>query len=846
MNSTRLASRALLVLFAFASCTPTAAVADDQGVWAPLVPPWRTGHSAVYDPVADRWLLFGGRDFHRGVLFDDVWEYSFGPDPGWKRLTPAGGGPGGRIEHSAIFDLPRNRMIVFGGRTEDFATHFNDAWALDLAGEPTWIELHPPEPLPSTRYNHTATYDPVRERMVVFGGIPVYDDNTWTLSLAGAPEWTEHDTESGEFGGGAWSSHSAVYDDRFDRVVVFGGAHGLAFGYRDDTWVITLGDPMTLVPLVTPGGPPPARGEHAAAYDRARDRMLVFGGDVGFDSVNDLWQLTLPAFGAPTWTALLPGAPAPEPRNGHSAVLDPVRDRMIMFGKAVDADSWELSLAGGGVWKQLSPVPRIGHSAIYDPSRHRMLVFCGIDILGAEQFELWSLTLGDHAFWSRMVTSGLAPRRRWDHSAVYDPLAGQMIIFGGVGDGELLRDTHALLLAGEPPIWISILPLGPRPDARRDHSAIFDPVRNRMIVLDGIGGAQDVWALDPAGAGAWVELLPPGGPPADRSGHAAIYDPVRDRMVTFAGDGAAACLSDLWVLNMRAGEVWDELLPVGGGLPSERSEHTAVYDPLRDRMVVFAGSCDRGGGPRLNNTYAIVPERGPRWQPLLPTGEYPPPRVRHSAIAQPDRDRMVVYGGLTSFGYLSDVYALTWSDAPTPVAAALWRVEVEPDRVSLVWFSGDRSRPTATVERRVQASEWTPVGSVTAAVSGYLSFVDTVVVPGGRYGYRLAVKAQEGFDRTPETWVDVPGAPEMALGGLQPNPAEGKLLASFSLPARAPARLELLDVTGRAVLSRDVGELGPGSHLLDLGPASRLPAGVYLIRLTQRARSLTVKAAILN
>jgi hypothetical protein len=89
-------------------------------------------------------------------------------------------------------------------------------------------------------------------------------------------------------------------------------------------------------------------------------------------------------------------------------------------------------------------------------------------------------------------------------------------------------------------------------------------------------------------------------------------------------------------------------------------------------------------------------------------------------------------------------------------------------------------------------------------------------------------------------------SPAFALVGAEPNPTARELRVAFSLPTEAPARLELLDIAGRALAVRDVGALGPGHHVLDLTESRALPAGVYLLRLTQSGRSLTQRAVIVR
>ena len=127
--------------------------------------------------------------------------------------------------------------------------------------------------------------------------------------------------------------------------------------------------------------------------------------------------------------------------------------------------------------------------------------------------------------------------------------------------------------------------------------------------------------------------------------------------------------------------------------------------------------------------------------------------------------------------------------------------------------------------------------------SGQLRYEDRAVSAGDRYPYRLGYLESGVEEFTAETCVEVPTL-ALALEGLRPNPAMGELVASFTLPSGAPARLQLLDVTGRVWLAREVGDLGPGSHLVRLGGS--MPAGMYWLRLTQTGRSLLARGVVVR
>ena len=88
---------------------------------------------------------------------------------------------------------------------------------------------------------------------------------------------------------------------------------------------------------------------------------------------------------------------------------------------------------------------------------------------------------------------------------------------------------------------------------------------------------------------------------------------------------------------------------------------------------------------------------------------------------------------------------------------------------------------------------------------------------------------------------------DFALRGFAPNPARlGALQVALTLPGAAPARLELLDLSGRRLLEREVGELGPGVHVVPLDGAGQLRSGVYWLRLEQDGRAVTTRGVVMR
>jgi hypothetical protein len=185
-------------------------------------------------------------------------------------------------------------------------------------------------------------------------------------------------------------------------------------------------------------------------------------------------------------------------------------------------------------------------------------------------------------------------------------------------------------------------------------------------------------------------------------------------------------------------------------------------------------------------------------------------------------------------------------DVETPTLLSLVSAHAAPDRVELVWFAPARDVASATVYRRSEGDDWSDRGRISADGTGRLTFEDADVIAGTRYGYRLGVVASGAEEFLGESWVEVPAAAEMALAGFRSNPAGDDLSVEFSLPDGAPARLELFDVGGRRIASREVGTLGAGTHVVTFESERRPAPGVYLLRLSRGDRSLTTRGAILR
>ena len=126
-------------------------------------------------------------------------------------------------------------------------------------------------------------------------------------------------------------------------------------------------------------------------------------------------------------------------RHRHSAVWDSSAKRIIVFGGVVPAigvvdslleydsitDSWSSPNATG-------PSARSGHLAVWDSSVGVMIMCCG-----SSNLDLWAYT---GTSWIELQSAGSLNGRNLA-SAVYDPVSGYMMAFGGIYNNSQLASV---------------------------------------------------------------------------------------------------------------------------------------------------------------------------------------------------------------------------------------------------------------------------------------------------------------------------------------------------------------------------------------------------------------------
>jgi len=302
------------------------AQAQDMG------PAPRNGHGLAFDPERGKLVLFGGMAGDKPM--NDTWEWN---GHLWTQLADTGPSP--RAYHGMAYDPSGRRVLVFGGADSEAVgdnnarNYLSDTWGWD--GE-TWIQLA--DTGPSARQAPAMATDPVRKRVVLFGGGQI---SAQAANQASADTW-EWDglswTELADTGPIGRLDAKATYDREAAVVLLFGGAGtGPALA---DTWAWD----GQLWRQVADMGPSPRIGHAMASLNSA---IILFGGleiqagDAGASSLNDTW-----AWMDGAWRQIQDMGPAPRSKHAMACVADPNKgDRVTLFGgQAADMqrDTWRL------------------------------------------------------------------------------------------------------------------------------------------------------------------------------------------------------------------------------------------------------------------------------------------------------------------------------------------------------------------------------------------------------------------------------------------------------------------------------------------------------------------------
>ena len=595
-------------------------------------PSSRTGSRAVYDEEVLSVVMFGGMTAPdaatgRAYALSETWEFD---GTRWIRRHPAGSPPG-RASHAMVYDSNRDQSIIFGGRAG--SDLLADTWAYrgDWYSR-RWEQIETPN-APAARHLPAAAFDPLRDRMVIYGGQNLSEDGREFVNLY----------DMWEFDGTTWTQVMAEgpkirkpllsYDEARNQLILLGNDETLATQmYIYDAAAQTWNE-------VTPEALPPCVNDSAITYDSDKHLTYVIGGvcvpsdptksspsteelfawdgttwtkvttertlfrsvDAAFAYYGN-WQ-ALVMFGGTVaytsnpradtsmffrenWVTPPLDVTSPSPRSLFAMSADPVNEAIWLLGGSTEgfpaSDFWKFQ---DGFWHRVeaeeTPACDSPLSA-FDKDRSRLVVVCGDSSTHEWNGEAWQ------AFTN---LSKKPENRRFSH-LVYDENLKKTVLYGGYNAvGDYLDQTWTW----NGTAWTEVNAKR-RPHLRSLAAMWYDPILRKTVLYGGIGRKEregrlerfnDMWSFD---GSTWTELSPATVPPT-RYGAQVGVNPITNRTVLFGGlvletvDNVQRQVyaNDTWEWN---GSTWRQITTPGA---IARENSRMAWDYSGEGFILFGG-----------------------------------------------------------------------------------------------------------------------------------------------------------------------------------------------------------------------------------------------------------------
>jgi hypothetical protein len=375
-----------------------------------------------------------------------------------------------------------------------------------------------------------------------------------------------------------------------------------------------------------------------------------------------------------------------------------------------------------------------------------------------------------------------------------------------------------------------------------------------------VGGYGAAWVYTRDGVGVWSQQG------ARLVGTGAVGAAQQGWSVALSADGNTAVVGGFldnapagaaWVYTRDGGGVWSQ----GWSVALSGDGNTAVVGGYGDNN-------DEGAAWVFTRSGGVWSQQGAK---LVGTGAVGPGVVYQGwSVALSGDGNTAVVGGRGDDSYTGAAWVYTrsggvWSQQGAKLvgtgavehAGQGWSVALSADGNTAVvgGFEDHLQRGAAWAYTRSgdmwsqQGAKLVGTGAVNPAYQGWsvaLSADGSTAVVGGFGDNRSAGAAWVFVNASPTSGSDVDSL-GFALAGARPNPTRGRgLNVVFALPTGATARLELLDLSGRRVLLREVGSLGAGRHTVNLAEGRRLAPGLYWVRLTQGANRRSTRVVVIE
>ena len=227
--------------------------------------------------------------------------------------------PKDRYYASLAYDPVNQKILLFGGYNYDRDEEYGDTWLYDPQSH-IWQELNPPlSPPPSWAFRAATDF----KRNVVVLHSP---EGTWEWN---GTTWTKTSTSGPKYYYG-----NLTYDSNLQKIVFFGGYQASTESCKNETWVY---DGATWQKLSI-SNPPDKRCDAVLAFDKNIGKTVLWGGsNEYYDIFNDLW-----AFDGTQWQQVSYCGKPPEGYYDLLGAFDDKRRRLVIAKGSSETSTYEL------------------------------------------------------------------------------------------------------------------------------------------------------------------------------------------------------------------------------------------------------------------------------------------------------------------------------------------------------------------------------------------------------------------------------------------------------------------------------------------------------------------------
>ena len=552
-------------------------------------PPPRSLHEMVYDSARQRIVLFGGR-FQKPTentdygFLSDTWAFK---NNEWTQIETADA-PSPRYWPGMAYDPVRDRIVLYGGSTSDFAsgevTNIHDTWEFDGTN---WTKVGTDNQV--TVNKALLEFDRARGELIM-----VAQDADFKFKMyryqPDAHTWQEITFATDAKKPDCVNDAALVYQSHERNLMLSGGICPTTATTSDQTWEW---DGTTWKEVDIALDPSRVVG-HAMSYDERQMETVMFGGTSMFATAPRSLTQT---YDGRSWRF---GSPfvRPSPRSLGAFETDPVNNWVWMlsglneFGSGYLSDIWSYR---SGQWFQQpttdTPTECTAPLSAWDKDRNKLVLVCGA--FGSDEVSTYELT---GLTWKQLTPEDNPDHRRWA-GLVYDETLKKTVLFGGFDSrGSYRHDTWTW----DGTNWREVK--NDRPEHRALFAMWYDPLQKRTLVYGGLGRPNidarvsrfgDMWAFT---GDRWTKLTV-AETPGERFGPQYVVNPQDGKVLLFGGLRAEKVNpeddlrrqfydNDTWTWDGTTSR-WTKLAPATS--PRMRENGMMAWDPAAQKIVMFGG-----------------------------------------------------------------------------------------------------------------------------------------------------------------------------------------------------------------------------------------------------------------